>query len=316
MKALFIACFLLAPPVWATLYSGDEDAIACASVFLDEALPQIAEAPLKVQVGWVGRLSSMLLSAGLPPDQAETILNHIAETLHRFKTSNDVVADLQKRVNLSDPSGRDLILCLLEDSELKFGRQVIYTFVDDLFDVTITQFTRFGGYDLGLLEGDHKQIHLIFSDPLHGIQGPRGLEEWTVAFFAALSQYADSKLVREWLQANLTLISQGSKADPLFRLYVRQSEGQLKVDDGFFRLFSLSRASSAVSALLQELHPEESVKAARSRAIQMGLAEIRNFPDVRREVRQLKVQAGNLLEIGSELGQQMKTTLAKSRKKR
>jgi len=125
--------------------------------------------------------------------------------------------------------------------------------------------------------------------------------------------FADIKFLIQWIKANQKIIIFHGSPDQYFQEYVRFINEEVQVDEGFYTLFTESRAFyaefRAMESKMQEPLKSKYLNSTQQRLIQrlIGLKGI-----TQQVLRQFNVSAKNVLKIGKELGYEFEQTIKRA----
>ncbi len=157
---------------------------------------------------------------------------------------------------------------------------------------------------------------------MSGISNPQELVPWILSYFELATKFADFELLTEWIQANTALSKSGNPVDNLFDKVVWMTEdGVYHVDEGFLRLFLISRGNSArwmanseLATNFADLNIFEASSIVETREKHAALKDIRSFKAITEPVvRMFKLSEDNVFELGEGMGVLMMDTIENAR---
>lgn len=160
----------------------------------------------------------------------------------------------------------------------------------------------------------HRIPHLILMNGgampylAQGIPGPSGAVAmtWAIDFLTGATSMADYELIKEWIAANTALLKAGERSDELFDRYARIIP-TLRVDIGFYRALSSSRATAATLGVVPGA-PEAGLR-------DETMAEIRRFPkETQSIIEHYNLTSANIIEFGQIATKQMMETIRRAGK--
>lgn len=284
---------------------------------LKQNLRRMTEGSLvPIYTGPFSKIEGLLIESNWSHQTASVVGDLLIEIFFGSHSGKELLTETGLRINRVLQNEDELLICILnEDCHLKQGSSAFLSMSSDLHP------SRFEPLHEPLEElFKRKRSTTVLSNDDGG--GPSVLvfesgneqkpTEFVLQLIHEATHFADLKLTKEWIKANLALLEMDqSLGDRYFKTYVRiNPEGKIEIDEGFLRFFLESRAHYtelepikrvAQRKLFLDLYQQQSHEAMMD--IKKGT------PHAERVIHELKVDESNVLQRGIQIGKAFKETI-------
>ena len=259
------------------------------------------------QVGVYKEIQKLLLASGADRSTAVQAAKFIEQTLEKNRNRDTVLGTTLKYLERVRTNDEALLICVTtEPCHLTEGT----LFIPDQSELSLAQFN---SDDFQAPPGKRIPNLILMNGGAapymwQGILSPSNAVAlaWAIDFLTAATSFADYELVKDWIAANTALLKANQRSDELFEHYATIVP-ELKVDIGFFRALSSSRATAATLAVVPN-GPSEGLRT-------QTMGEIRTHAeDTRNIVSRYNLSEQNIVEFGERITKQMLETIRRAEK--